>query len=994
MHKKKMIAWLLTTTLLMSSVQVFAAENNEISTENKAHWIIADTAEEVTQSITDTVGEECFEEAIIDVSSNKVMMGDTATTIEAFLGTDSDTEGTNTTEQLKEAVIDSGYEIKEEKKDTITITSPYQSKRIVVYSKTLDSDYGAKSVISYPEYEQYILEYETEAETQKAYENIKERYDCYVDRILSMESLVTEDNTDDMTGDEEPEITEALTWGRDAMGIDSDILNGEFDRKVKIAVIDSGLNAEHEIFDNANIAVESYDFVNNTYSLSDTIGHGTSVTGIIEECIPDNVEIMVLKIFNDQGYTTDTLVCTAIQYAIENGADIINMSFGGTTEEMKGMQPYDEVIDKAYAAGVTCVCAAGNSSSGTSDMYPANNEKTLAISSITEELVLSSTSNYGEMIDFAAPGDSIKCVLPGANEGTQSGTSFATPHISAALACILSAYNEIISCEDLYDTAITYAVDLGNEGKDEQYGWGLLDLSSLCDNDTEDNEDEPTEDDEQKDDDSENDNSDENEGKEDDETENPEIDHEHIIIDTVILPTCTTDGYTLHTCESCEYSYKDETVPATGHLHTKEKITTVDSTCTKKGKQIIEERCEMCNILISTTEKELPLAEHEKGSMVKENVVTATCTTPGTFDAVVYCTNCHFEISRTQCISSDAKGHSFGEWETVKNATCTSQGTKKRTCKICDYSESLVTETASHSWEKDYTVDKMPTCTSDGSKSIHCANCKVTKDSKTISAIGHDYVYKSDIKKQTCTENGYEKINCVCKNCSHTYEYMSVTLKANGHTWDAGSVTQVATAKSNGIITYKCVSCGTKNEKEFLYVGNHDSSSTSVVVSSDGTVTNESSTVSTNVPIQNTLNQDNETSSVTNSNSDNAVIVYGMNDEDNNGNNDVASVDNENITTDVIVSSDSTDGTNTVITEENASGVKLLQKDDKEENQEKDAETKTVEEESEESEVVETKGKNNGLTKILVPIGAILIAIGVLIILKNKRKKVKINGIF
>ena len=79
-------------------------------------------------------------------------------------------------------------------------------------------------------------------------------------------------------------------------------------------------------------------------------------------------------------------VCTAIQYAIDNHADIINMSFGGTTEEMKGMKPYDTLIDTAYEKGILCVCAAGNWNDDVADMYPANNEKRLLFQDMTVTL--------------------------------------------------------------------------------------------------------------------------------------------------------------------------------------------------------------------------------------------------------------------------------------------------------------------------------------------------------------------------------------------------------------------------------------------------------------------------------------------------------------------------------------------------------------------------------------------------------------------------------
>lgn len=84
----------------------------------------------------------------------------------------------------------------------------------------------------------------------------------------------------------------------------------------------------------------------------------------------------------------------------------------------------------------------------------------------------------------------------------------------------------------------------------------------------------------------------------------------------------------------------------------------------------------------------------------------------------------------------EAKGHAWGEWETVTSPNCTDKGSQKRTCSVCNVVETKDVEPNGHDWNEKYTVDKQPTTTEDGSKSIHCKSCNVVKDSTVIPAIG------------------------------------------------------------------------------------------------------------------------------------------------------------------------------------------------------------------------------------------------------------------
>lgn len=184
--------------------------------------------------------------------------------------------------------------------------------------------------------------------------------------------------------------------------------------------------------------------------------HATHVAGIIG-AVMDNgkgiagvapkAKIMPLKVFqNGIAYTSD--IINAIEYAAENGAKIVNCSWGTAH--------YNPALKEAIeASGMLFVCAAGNNHTNidTNPVYPASFDcpNIITVASIDQRGVLSGFSNYGESsVDVAAPGEDILSILPGDRYGKSSGTSMATAFVSGAAALILGQYeDEEISPEEV-----------------------------------------------------------------------------------------------------------------------------------------------------------------------------------------------------------------------------------------------------------------------------------------------------------------------------------------------------------------------------------------------------------------------------------------------------------------------------------------------------------------------------------------------------------------
>ena len=209
----------------------------------------------------------------------------------------------------------------------------------------------------------------------------------------------------------------------------------------------------------------------------------------------------------------------------------------------------------------------------------------------------------------------------------------------------------------------------------------------------------------------------------------------HNYSEVIISPTCTAQGYTTHTCSNCGDSYKDTYVVALGH--TEEVI---------KG-------------------------------------YVATCENTGLTDGIK-CSVCNLTITEQTVIP--AKGHTYGEWTTSLNPTCTVVGSQNRTCAICGEVESKEVAVLGHDWRTDYTVDKAATCTEAGSKSIHCTRCSVIKDVTTIPATGHtEEIIKG--YTATCESTGLtDGVKCSICNIIITEQ---TTIPANGHTANDGECT-------------------------------------------------------------------------------------------------------------------------------------------------------------------------------------------------------------
>lgn len=213
--------------------------------------------------------------------------------------------------------------------------------------------------------------------------------------------------------------------------------------KIRVAVIDSGVDASHEIF--AKNPVETgWNTISDDTIMIDDVGHGTHIAGIIAS-ESQNVEIIPYKIVDAKGGKLSNVI-EAITKAIEDDVDVINMSFG-VSEPSYALET---LVEDAYGKNIIMVAAAGNNGMD-HGFYPGEYEHTIAVASVDASGNKMPHSNYGDWVDVAAYGYHIRSSLPNNTYGYKSGTSQATAKVTAKVVMMLqgASSNDVWTLEQV-----------------------------------------------------------------------------------------------------------------------------------------------------------------------------------------------------------------------------------------------------------------------------------------------------------------------------------------------------------------------------------------------------------------------------------------------------------------------------------------------------------------------------------------------------------------
>jgi thermitase len=244
----------------------------------------------------------------------------------------------------------------------------------------------------------------------------------------------------------------------------------------KVAIIDSGAASGHP---DVGKIVAQKDFVEGNAVADDDYGHGTRVTGIAGALTNNGKGVagacfkcglLIAKVMNGNGAATDARIVKGIDWSLDHGADVVNLSLGGPADS----DVLRTEVNRAWNRGAVVVAAAGNEGTSpwpTRRQYPAAYEKAIAVSATNKSDGLAYFSSRGDWVDLAAPGTGILSTRAAGGYGTRDGTSYSASFVSG-LAGLLASQGK--SAYAIRQRMQGTAVDLGPAGKDDRFGHGRI----------------------------------------------------------------------------------------------------------------------------------------------------------------------------------------------------------------------------------------------------------------------------------------------------------------------------------------------------------------------------------------------------------------------------------------------------------------------------------------------------------------------------------------
>lgn len=256
----------------------------------------------------------------------------------------------------------------------------------------------------------------------------------------------------------------------------------------KVAVLDTGCALQHP--DLKDAILKAKDFTRSRSGPSDVQGHATHCCGVIAARenssgvvgVAPEAGLLVGKVLGDSGSGSLKAVVAGIDWAVAQGAHVVSMSLGASV----GSAELQAAVDRAEAAGVFMICAAGNEGPGPDTVgYPATYPNTVAVAAVDRLRRVAKFSSRGNRVDIAAPGVDILSCYPPRGLAKLSGTSMATPFVAGVVALMVAKHmafgtdTDLKTHADLIRHLKETAEDLGPVGHDPASGWGLLDPAKL-----------------------------------------------------------------------------------------------------------------------------------------------------------------------------------------------------------------------------------------------------------------------------------------------------------------------------------------------------------------------------------------------------------------------------------------------------------------------------------------------------------------------------------
>ena len=268
-------------------------------------------------------------------------------------------------------------------------------------------------------------------------------------------------------------------------------------------------------------------------------------------------------------------------------------------------------------------------------------------------------------------------------------------------------------------------------------------------------------------------------------------------------PTYEEDGERTYTCQNDKTHVHKEVIPELGYTFTE---TVVAPTCTEDGYTL-----HTCNENPAKTYQDTPVAA--LGHQYKEVTTPATCGALGSVDNV--CERCN---DKQHVSDLPATGeHQWGEGVVTKEPTATETGIKTFTCTVCSATKTEdIVKVHTHDYTRLGEIVKESSCETEGERWVYCnyegCNERVLKPVPAIGSHDWDFANAECLKKATCTEQGTMLMHCK-RDTSHTMTY---SYGCTGHVWDEGTITTQPTYDEYGVRTLHCKNCDATTTEKVL----------------------------------------------------------------------------------------------------------------------------------------------------------------------------------
>ncbi len=337
--------------------------------------------------------------------------------------------------------------------------------RLIVKTNDNIDEYGAIDYVKGIGY--YFLQYETKEKADFA----KKKYKA-LNYTVNNDSVVKLCDTKLTTPPQYSNWPKEWAYEETDATATIDYYKSRIKPTINIAVIDSGVNYNHELLKNRVVRTKVDFSTENSGNEMDTLGHGTNVAGTIAKSTPSNVKIYAYKFYDKNGYGTSSQIRSVVEYIKQSNKkpDIINCSFS---------DPLDTGIYDLTNEGVTAVMAAGNDNKEITNQDFYKDLITVGATNYYGEPC--SFSNYGACVDISAPGEYVYTADMSSNTTYEcvNGTSFSTPITAAACAYVLmehSKYTPEQVKQEIKKTAIPFKK---SDCYDELYGAGIVNFSNI-----------------------------------------------------------------------------------------------------------------------------------------------------------------------------------------------------------------------------------------------------------------------------------------------------------------------------------------------------------------------------------------------------------------------------------------------------------------------------------------------------------------------------------